>query len=472
MGHFFLGLFLSYNGKSSKSLHHFEKAVELDPENWRAQEFVAYAYTAEPSRNYYKAVAYQVMAHSLCGLLPEVAWLTSRGGLLDDHLISYVSAVGNDEVSIERVLDEILEAHSPKYHSRAVAHLIFHFPEFAVNLGSLSKRGSPTDVQLLADTIELLLLEKKGNQDALNQAQGLFEIGALLPYSSESDIFAHALDLISSTLTSSIKSDNYKGWSIAYKSRLYLDRVLSASAASDRLVKLSVLEKFSDSSLQGVHSTSTSFERLCALLPGVYLIHAYNKFSMSPRDSTQLRQAAAPWVTEQITTLEEPWKESKRSHQARLLTLARILDVLESKVANTLYAVLLGSASLACGLSAVADAKPEKGSIFFDVGDISPRCDGAGERCKPDVTVCTEMWSCQICLDRDWCERCLLEVRTEGDGKPCSPDHIFRQIWPISSEAQTEVLGWDGGKMWIKPDWWEQLKMRWKDDDVDILAQV
>ncbi|KAH7303185.1 hypothetical protein B0I35DRAFT_447106 [Stachybotrys elegans] len=457
-----LGTYLVHMSSPPRGVYYLQKAVEMDPSNWRAQNMLAYTYTLQPGGGPYKSVAHQVLAHSICLEDAKMAGLAAPGGLLDNQLRDYVSAIGNDDKSMHGLMREIKTTHPIEYHALAVSHLISLFPEFAAILGVLLTHATAMDAQLLADTMELVLSKKQGIRNTFSQGYDLFRVAASMQSNWGQDAFTHLLDLVPAVLPTSPKISLYKSWSTAYHTKLYIDRILSAEAEAERATWMLRLQKLSSSSFRNLQSDCGYSERLMSLLPRIYLSHVYNKFGTSQSDLAEFRQAAAPWVLEQISKLETPEMESKKSQQWRLLTLTRVLSVLDPDAANTLYAVLLGHTSLSCEVPIIVDMEPEKGSIGFDVGDIAPRCDGPGEQCKPDITVCTEMWRCEICPNQDWCGSCLDTLATRND-EQCSRNHIFRQIWPVPLEAYAERVVWHKGQVWIRENWWVQFRIRWRD---------
>ena len=73
-----------------------------------------------------------------------------------------------------------------------------------------------------------------------------------------------------------------------------------------------------------------------------------------------------------------------------------------------------------------------------------------------------ELYSCEDCVDTDFCEDCILIVkRGELPYRKCSPDHTFVQVFPIPEEVRDVAARWVDGKMEVQRDWLDALRKEW-----------
>jgi hypothetical protein len=472
MAHHYIGTLMKFMAESFQmnqdmftrlNREHQLKALKLDPENWRAFEYLAYNYAESSQRNIHKAVVYQALAHELCSNYPYMSFLVAEDGILSLHLDKYLMEARQSDESMELVLGAIWDLDNPKHQARSMAYLTHRYPQLRFLIETSSAELNQERAQVLADAIEVLLARQKCGQDPFSQAQGLRNVASPTgTYSEEKEqaAFVHVLQKISAQLKSSPRTAEYDGWVSMFCARLYADRYLSSTASDEKDVWLNKLKSLSQSSISNYQGDTDSSAYFAALLPSLYLHHIQGE---DPGASPHIRGLVTPWLVSQIESLEEPWREpQRRARQSSALALVRVLSIVDTEAATIFYAALLGYAALCCGHIDEAEIAPEAGSVRFDMYGLMPFCDGKKDSCSPDVTSCNELWRCDLCADRDWCDSCLITTRQQGDGKLCLASHTSRQIWPVPREAFEEAVTCYRGAIWIRRGWWEQFRVKWK----------
>ena len=82
--------------------------------------------------------------------------------------------------------------------------------------------------------------------------------------------------------------------------------------------------------------------------------------------------------------------------------------------------------------------------------------------CGKDPREISEMYFCEVCLGKNWCNDCLSRVKDNSlPWRQCNPNHSFYCAWPIPSEARDLAAEFLGGEVALRREWLAGLRSEW-----------
>jgi tetratricopeptide (TPR) repeat protein len=106
-----------------------------------------------------------------------------------------------------------------------------------------------------------------------------------------------------------------------------------------------------------------------------------------------------------------------------------------------------------------AMTKQTTSQLKLELGDSwMYTCDGYFR----DAQDAGEMYFCEICLDKNYCGDCLLEIKEASLwSRQCDPNHTHYRAWPIPSDARDMAVEWVEGEAALRIEWLEKLRKEW-----------